>query len=123
MRMRWTFLALVVALMTASAAAAQNRSGLRKAPTLAPPDTLAFLKRETRRIPDQRRLVEDPVSTPLRNGVVGSLPVARNLDFRVGLLKVLRGKSNERSLSRMHSMRDFSGRHERVAAAGVNLRF
>ncbi|MDT9600147.1 hypothetical protein [Sphingosinicella rhizophila] len=122
MKICWAFLTIMASLLAAPQSIAQNRSAVRSV-AIPFPDTLAFLKRETRRVPIERPLAETPSGSLLRDGIVGSLPVARNIDLRIGLLKVLRGKSREPALSRSHPMRDLAGRHERVAAAGLNFNF
>ena len=67
--------------------------------------------------------VEEDGSPASRRGVVGSLPVSGNAEFRVGLLEVTRTSHKERALARTQPMKEVYGRTDRIAAIGLNFRF
>ena len=57
-----------------------------------------------------------------RNGIVGSVAVAPNMELGVGLFSVTRYKG-ERDFSRAEPMRDAGERRNRLAAVGLKVRF
>ncbi len=67
-------------------------------------------------------IVEDG-SANVRKGVVGSLPVAENVSVGLGLYKVSRYSNKEPNFVRLRPMEDVDGRHQRIAAVGLSVRF
>lgn len=61
-------------------------------------------------------------SAATRNGIVGSMAVAPNMELGVGLFSVTRYKG-ERDFARSEPMRDTGERRNRLAAVGLKLRF
>lgn len=61
-------------------------------------------------------------SPATRNGIVGSMSVAPNMELGVGLFSVTRFKG-ERHFGRAEPMRDAYERRNRLAAVGLKVRF
>jgi hypothetical protein len=66
---------------------------------------------------------QDDGALAVRRGVVGSMPVSNQAEFRVGLLEVTRTSHKERALARTQPMKEVYGRTDRIAAIGLNIRF
>lgn len=58
-----------------------------------------------------------------RNGLVGSVPVASNMNLGVGLFQVNRTSARERDFKRLQPMRDVGERGSTMAAVGLSVRF
>lgn len=61
-------------------------------------------------------------SPAVRNGIIGSMPVAPNMDIGVGLFSVTRYR-RESEFRREQPMRDAGERRNRLAAVGLKVRF
>lgn len=61
-------------------------------------------------------------SPAIRNGIIGSVPVASNVELGVGLFSVTRYKG-EPNFKRVDPMRDAGERRNRLAAVGLKVRF
>ena len=61
-------------------------------------------------------------STGIRNGIVGSVPVAPDVELGVGLFSVTRYKG-EPDFKRSQPMRDVGERRNRLAAVGLKVKF
>jgi hypothetical protein len=64
-----------------------------------------------------------PAVDPTAPRLFGSLPVADNVDFGVGLFSVVGTTEKEQVRRRMDPAREFLGSGTRVAAVGMSLRF
>jgi hypothetical protein len=89
-----------------------------------------FLGPDGRLFPDGRPGV-GVTSTPftstdgaraVRNGIIGSMPVAPNVEIGVGLFSVTRYKG-EPDFKRSQPMRDVGERQNRLAAVGLKVKF
>lgn len=72
---------------------------------------------------DRYAYVSEVGRTDVRQGVVGSLPIADNASVGVGLYRVTRYSRGEPSFRSLRPMEDVDGRHQRIAAVGMSLRF
>jgi hypothetical protein len=71
----------------------------------------------------ERPMIREDGTRGVSRTVVGSVPVADNIDIGIGLFSV-RGTSNkERNFARSRPMRDVFGQDKRIAAVGFSLRF
>jgi hypothetical protein len=61
-------------------------------------------------------------SPATRNGIIGSMPVAPNMEVGVGLFSVTRYKG-EPDFKRSQPMRDVGERQNRLAAVGLKVKF
>ncbi len=67
--------------------------------------------------------VRDDGSRGTRTGLVGSVPVAPNVNLGVGLFSVNRTSPRDRGMQRLQPMRDVNDRGSRMAAVGLSVRF
>lgn len=67
--------------------------------------------------------VREDGSTGIRKGIVGSMPLSRNFELRLGLLQVTRTTHKERPLQRTEPMKHVDSRTDRVAAIGLSISF
>jgi hypothetical protein len=70
---------------------------------------------------DSKGLV--PVEDPTAPRLFGSVPVAENVDFGVGLFSVIGATEKEQVRRRLDPSREFRNSGTRVAAVGMSLRF
>ena len=62
-------------------------------------------------------------SAVYRKSLIGSLPVARDVNIGLGLIEVTRTSPKEKSLQRMQPITDTLGRSDRIAAIGLSVSF
>lgn len=67
--------------------------------------------------------VRDDGTRGTRTGLIGSVPVAPNMNVGVGLFKINRTNARDRDLGRLQPMRDLNERRSTMAAVGMSLRF
>lgn len=120
MRMYRTIIAVSMPLLMASEAVAQSppqqhRQGIRIG-AVHGPGTDLFSLDEVVRVPLARPALSQESFPSPRSAIVGSLPIADNLNLQVGLLRVTRSRRGE-------PLRDVGGSHQRIAAAGLSFRF
>lgn len=70
-----------------------------------------------------QRFVQEDGSQARRNGLVGSLPIAPNMNLGVGLFSVTRYSARERDFKRTQPMKDVGERTGSLAAIGLSVRF
>ena len=68
-------------------------------------------------------IVEEDGTTTISQTLVGSLPVARNVNLGVGLFSVQGARTKERNFTRAEPMADVFARDKTVAAVGLSFRF
>jgi hypothetical protein len=67
--------------------------------------------------------VNDDGTRGTRTGLIGSVPVAPNMNVGLGLFKINRTNARERDLGRFQPMRDLNERRSTMAAVGLSVRF
>lgn len=67
--------------------------------------------------------VRDDGTRGTRTGLVGSVPVAPNMNLGLGLFSINRTSARERSMQRLQPMRDVNERGSTMAAVGLSVRF
>lgn len=72
---------------------------------------------------DRYAYVSDEGSADVRQGVVGTMPITGNASIGVGLYRVTRYSRSEPNFKKLMPMEDVDGRHQRIAAVGMSLRF
>lgn len=72
---------------------------------------------------DRYAYVSDGGGADVRQGVVGTLPVADNASIGLGLYRVTRYSRGEPNFKKLLPMEDVDGRHQRIAAVGMSIRF
>lgn len=70
-----------------------------------------------------RREFEEDGSRETRNGLIGSWPVAENMNVGVGIFSVTRYSAKERDFKRVQPMKDVGERTGSLAAVGFSVRF
>ena len=70
-----------------------------------------------------RRGFDEQGSRATRNGLIGSWPVAENMNVGIGLFSVTRYSSKERDHKRTQPMKDVGERTGSLAAVGFSVRF
>ena len=68
-------------------------------------------------------MIREDGSRSVSRTVVGSMPVADNIDIGIGLFSVRGASNKERNFARSRPMRDVFGQDKRIAAVGFSLRF
>lgn len=68
-------------------------------------------------------MVEQDGSWTVRNTLVGSLPIADNVNIGIGLFSVNGARVKEREFRRARPMTDVFARDKTVAAVGMSIRF
>ena len=68
-------------------------------------------------------IVQEDGSETVRRTIVGSVPIADNLNVGLGLFSVNGARVTERSFARSRPMEDVFARGKTVAAIGLSLRF
>jgi hypothetical protein len=71
----------------------------------------------------QQPTIEQDGSTTVRNRLVGSVPIADNINLGIGLFSVDGARVKEREFRRSVPMSDVFGRDKTVAAVGLSVRF
>lgn len=59
----------------------------------------------------------------VRTGIVGSIPLDSNATIGLGIYKVSRWSPREPDFKKLLPIEDTRGRHQKIAAVGVSLRF
>jgi hypothetical protein len=134
---RRSLVAVLVPLLLASPAGARGssnigseqltRSGLSYAPVsrLERPGSAGalFPDHATGVSISQIPIVQEDGSETVRRTIVGSMPIAENLNVGLGLFSVNGARVTERSFARSRPMEDVFARGKTVAAVGLSLRF
>jgi hypothetical protein len=130
--------AVLVSVIFAQPAAAQVEGGRTGSETtlgpsyLPPPDVRQFrfdLPPDRARRNDPRISVSatpyrmSDGSQTLRKGLVGSLPIAPNVDLGLGLFEVNRTSPEEKALIKSNPIKDVRPETDRTAALGLSFRF
>jgi hypothetical protein len=126
---RLAYAALLVPLICAKPVCGQNiapAAGPTLAPPAAEPDRgtdLALRQAPQGLSVSARPFTEADGSRGRTRGLIGNLPIARNLNIGLGLLEVTRTSPREKALRRVQPMKDVGGTHDRIAAVGLKLSF
>jgi hypothetical protein len=71
----------------------------------------------------QQPVIEQDGSPTVRNRLIGSVPIADNLNLGIGLFSVTGARVKEKEFRRAVPMADVFARDKTVAAVGLSLRF